>query len=104
MPTTVRTRLLGDLRRDDRVFKDLRRCWFDVSNALQTRPERRERGVASELMDAVVEYAAQSGLEQLRLVLRGGEGLEDFYGHRGWTEIGRHHAALRLAENEDPTK
>ena len=76
-------------------------CHWATVERLQSRPESRDRGVGSKLMYAVVEYATESGLEQLRLVLRGGGGLEDFYVHRGWTEIGRHHAALRLAENDD---
>ena len=52
-------------------------------------------------MAAVVEHAKTSGLEQLRLVLRGGEGLEDFYAELGWIEIGRQPAALRLPEGDD---
>lgn len=79
---------------------DLTRHWAIVER-LQSRPEHRKNGVGKTLMAAVVEHARTSGLEQLRLVLRGGEGLEDFYGELGWIEIGRQTAALRLAEGDD---
>jgi predicted N-acetyltransferase YhbS len=79
---------------------DLTRHWATVER-LQSRPEHRNEGVGRKLMTAVVEHATTSGLEQLRLVLRGGEGLETFYGQLGWIEIGRHPAALRLSKNDD---
>lgn len=74
--------------------------WANVER-LQSRPEHRSEGVGRKLVIALVEHAAKIGLEQLRLVLRSGEGLEGFYGELGWTEIGRHPAALRLAEGDD---
>jgi GNAT superfamily N-acetyltransferase len=79
---------------------DLTRHWARVER-LQSRPEHRTEGVGRKLMAAVVEHAATSGLGQLRLVLRGGEGLETFYGQLGWIEVGRHPAALRLSKNYD---
>ena len=78
----------------------LTRHWATVER-LQSRPEHRNDGVAKNLMSAVVDHAATIGLEQLRLVVRGGEGLESFYSRLGWTEIGRHRAALRMAEGDD---
>jgi len=44
---------------------------------------------------------AEMGLEQLRLAVRGGTGLEHFYGKLGWTVIGRWPDALRLAPGDD---
>jgi hypothetical protein len=41
------------------------------------------------------------GLEQLRLAVRGGMGLERFYARLGWREIGRWPKALRLAPDND---
>jgi hypothetical protein len=41
------------------------------------------------------------GLEQLRLAVRGGTGLEHFYARLGWTVIGRWPGALRLAPGDD---
>jgi hypothetical protein len=44
---------------------------------------------------------SQMGLEQLRLAVRGGTGLEHFYARLGWTVIGRWPGALRLAPGDD---
>jgi hypothetical protein len=43
----------------------------------------------------------EMGLEQLRLAVRGGCGLEPFYARLGWKEIGRWPGALRLAPGDD---
>ncbi len=43
----------------------------------------------------------EMGLEQLRLAVRGGAGLETFYGRLGWREVGRWPAALRLSPTDD---
>jgi hypothetical protein len=49
------------------------------------------------LMHRVRDVARDAlGLEQLRLEVRGGEGLEDFYRRLGWQEIGRWPGALRF--------
>lgn len=79
---------------------DLTAHWATVER-LQSHPDRRGVGIATKLLDLVVEHAHTSGLEHLRLVLRSGVGLEDFYTRRGWREVGRHPAALRLAPNDD---
>ena len=71
------------------------RHWATVER-LQSHPLERGRGVGGALMHALTEHARRDGIEQLRLVLRGGEGLESFYEHFGWTEIGRHPGALRI--------
>ena len=73
--------------------------WATVEH-LQSRPEVRGLGIGSMLMCALTEHATTIGLEQLRLVLRSGEGLEAFYGGLGWVEIGRHPRALRIADDE----
>ncbi len=41
------------------------------------------------------------GLEQLHLAVRGGMGLETFYGRLGWREVGRWPGALRLRPGDD---
>jgi hypothetical protein len=43
----------------------------------------------------------EMGLEQLRLAVRGGTGLERFYTRPGWTVTGRWPGALRLAPGDD---
>lgn len=40
-------------------------------------------------------------LEQLRLELRSGQGLEGFYESCGWQEVGRWPGALRLGPGDD---
>ena len=76
------------------------RHWATVER-LQRRPDRPGAGIGSMLMRAATDHAKSRGLEHLRLVLRGGMQLEDFYQRLGWTEIGRHPGALRLATGDD---
>ncbi|WP_432086333.1 N-acetyltransferase family protein [Streptomyces sp. bgisy095] len=71
--------------------------WGSVHH-LQTHPGFRGRGVGSALMQELRTVAREElGLEQLRLAVRGKEGLEDFYGRLGWREAGRWPSALRFA-------
>lgn len=65
---------------------------------LQSHPDSRGSGIGKLLMATLVEHARSLGLEQLHLVLRGGENLEPFYEQLGWVEIGRHSGALRLSD------
>ena len=41
------------------------------------------------------------GLEQLQLTVRGGHGLERFYQRLGYTVVGRHPRAVRVAPGDD---
>lgn len=69
---------------------------------VQTRTALRGRGVGSALVRHVRGVARdEMGLEQLHLAVRGGVGLEAFYGRLGWKEIGRWPGALRLAPGDD---
>lgn len=94
----VRGQVVGwvSLRLND---SELTRHWASVQR-LQSRPDSRGFGIGEQLMSSLATHAASIGLEQLRLVLRGGETLEDFYERLGWQEIGRHPAALRLATGD----
>lgn len=75
--------------------------WGTVHH-VQTRTALRGRGVGRALMREVRAVAKeQLGLEQLRLAVRGGVGLEDFYAGLGWKEVGRWPGALRLAAGDD---
>lgn len=78
---------------------ELTQHWGSVER-LQSRPEFRGQGVGKRLMETLVDHSRSSGLEQLRLVLRGGKNLEAFYSRLGWVEIGRHPAALRLSTSD----
>ena len=74
--------------------------WATVERS-QSHPSCRGAGVGDALLEFVTEHARNIGLEQLKLVVRSGEGLESFYQRRGWLESGRHQNALRLAEDDD---
>jgi GNAT superfamily N-acetyltransferase len=69
---------------------------------LQSLPSSRGQGIGSALMVRARQIArSEMGLEQLRLAVRGGTGLEHFYARLGWTVIGRWPGALRLAPGDD---
>ena len=74
--------------------------WATIER-LQSHPTYRGSGVGAALLLFATAHACDMGLEQLRLVLRGGERLESFYEAHGWTEIGRHRNALRLKDGDD---
>lgn len=75
--------------------------WGTVSH-LQTRPAFRGQGIGSALMGQARQAARdEMGLEQLRLAVRGGTGLETFYARLGWKVTGRWPRALRLGPGDD---
>jgi GNAT superfamily N-acetyltransferase len=75
--------------------------WGTISH-LQSRPSSRGQGIGSALMVHARQVArSQMGLEQLRLAVRGGTGLEHFYARLGWAVAGRWPGALRLAPGDD---
>ena len=75
--------------------------WGTISH-LQSLPSSRGQGIGSALMVHVRQVArSQMGLEQLRLAVRGGTGLEHFYARLGWTVAGRWPGALRHAPGDD---
>ncbi|WP_326687204.1 MULTISPECIES: GNAT family N-acetyltransferase [unclassified Streptomyces] len=68
---------------------------------VQTRLGVRGQGMGAALMRRAREIAREEmGLEQLHLAVRGGVGLEEFYGRLGWQEIGRWPGALRFAPED----
>ncbi|KUL34091.1 acetyltransferase [Streptomyces sp. NRRL F-4489] len=69
---------------------------------VQTRLAVRGRGVGRALVEEARRVARdEMGLEQLRIAVRGGVGLEGFYGRLEWREIGRWPGALRFAAGDD---
>ena len=74
--------------------------WARVSR-LQTGLAFRGTGIGSSLLAEAARAGVQDfGLEQLHLEARGGMGLENFYLARGWQEVGRRRAALRLPDGD----
>jgi len=75
--------------------------WGTISR-LQSPPSSRGQGNGRPLMVHASQVArSETGLDQLRLAVRGGTGLEHFYARLGWTVTGRWPGALRLAPGDD---
>jgi GNAT superfamily N-acetyltransferase len=73
--------------------------WGRVTR-LQTAPSARGTGVARALLTELHRSARDDlGLESLRLEVRGGMGLENFYGRFGWTVVGAWPRALRFTRH-----
>lgn len=70
--------------------------WARVTR-VQTDLPYRGRNIGVDMMLEAARAARENfNLEQLRMEVRGGEGLEDYYSRLGWRVIGRWPAALRL--------
>jgi GNAT superfamily N-acetyltransferase len=68
---------------------------------VQTAIAHRGTGIGRSMLTEVSRAARDDlGLQQLHLELRGGLGLESFYGACGWREVGRWPAALRLSGDD----
>ncbi|WP_018546217.1 GNAT family N-acetyltransferase [Streptomyces sp. LaPpAH-108] len=73
-----------------------------VVNHVQTHPGFRKRGIGAALMRHAASTARDDmGLERLKLGVRDGLGLEDFYRKAGWTEVGRWPKTLRVGPDDD---
>jgi GNAT superfamily N-acetyltransferase len=103
------TDLLGILRQNGTAVgmaflvdggSGLRRHWRTVLR-LMVRPELQGRGAGRLLLEGLHGTAADLGLEQLMLTTRGGTGVERFYERFGYTVVGRHPGAIRLAPGDD---
>ncbi len=78
----------------------LQRHWRTVLRVM-VRPELQGHGAGRLLMQGLHQMAHELGLEQLKLSVRGGTGVERFYERFGYTVIGAHRGALRLAPGDD---
>ncbi|MDH6126464.1 GNAT family N-acetyltransferase [Kitasatospora sp. GP82] len=85
-------------------FEDMRFALMDhwrMLKAVMVHPDFQGRGFGIELMGEAERIARAWGLSALRLTLRGGHGLEKFYGRCGYTEVGRVPGAIRVASGDD---
>ena len=72
--------------------EQLLEMWVDVTNA---------GGAGRLLLEGLHRSAVGLGLEQLMLTTRGGTGVEGFYERFGYSIVGRHPGAIRLAPGDD---
>jgi GNAT superfamily N-acetyltransferase len=63
-------------------------------------PEYQGNGAGRMLMEGLRGSAVDLGLEQLQLTVRGGLGLEKFYGPLGYRIVGTHPRAVRVAPDD----
>ncbi len=79
---------------------DLCRHWRTVLRVM-VHPHHQGRGAGLLLMRGLHELGSRLGLEQLQLTVRAGHGTEDFYSRLGYTVVGRHPRAVRVAPGDD---
>jgi GNAT superfamily N-acetyltransferase len=76
------------------------RHWAEIKR-LQVAPARQGTGLGGRLLDELHELAREVGLEQTRLTVRGGTGIERFYVRHGYREIARVPGTVRLGPGDD---
>jgi len=79
---------------------ELRRHWRTVLRVM-VHPDHQGGGAGLLLMRGLHELGSRLGLEQLQLTVRAGHGTEDFYARLGYTVVGRHPRAVRVAPGDD---
>jgi GNAT superfamily N-acetyltransferase len=79
---------------------DLMEHWRLLKRVM-VHPAMQGRGYGGRLLAEAERIARGWGLAGLRLTLRGGHGLEEFYRRSGYTEVGRVPGAIRVAPGDD---
>lgn len=92
-------RLAGVLFFESQRF-DLMEHWRLLKRVM-IHPDFQGRGYGAALLAEAERVAREWGLTGLKLTLRGGLGLERFYGRSGYTEVGRVPGAIRVADGDD---
>ncbi|RKE20690.1 GNAT family N-acetyltransferase [Streptomyces sp. TLI_171] len=85
-------------------FEDMRFGLMDhwrLLKRVMVHPDFQGRGYGAELLAEAERVARSWGLAGLRLTLRGGHGLEKFYGRSGYVEVGRVPGAIRVGPGDD---
>lgn len=78
----------------------LQQHWRTVLR-LMVHPKHQGHGAGRLLLEGLHRHAAELGLEQLQLSIRGGEGLAPFYQRFGYRIVGSHPGAVRVAPGDD---
>jgi GNAT superfamily N-acetyltransferase len=91
-------RLVGLLFFESQRF-ELMEHWR-LLRRVMVHPDHQGRGYGGALLAEAERLARDWGLAGLKLTLRGGLGLESFYGRCGYREVGRIPGAIRVAEGE----
>jgi GNAT superfamily N-acetyltransferase len=76
------------------------RHWRTVLRVM-VHPSRQGTGTGLVLMRGLHDLGRALGLEHLQLTVRDGHGLEGFYARAGYTVVGRHPGAVRVAPGDD---
>ncbi|MGC1211399.1 MAG: GNAT family N-acetyltransferase [Micromonospora sp.] len=92
-------RLVGILIIGDNRFH-LKTHWR-VLKRVMVHPDTQGRGYGVALMREAERLGRELGVEALQVTIRGGLGLDSFYGRLGYREVGRLPRALRLAPDDD---
>ncbi|MFF4651082.1 GNAT family N-acetyltransferase [Streptomyces sp. NPDC001380] len=79
---------------------DLMEHWRLLKRVM-VHPGLQGRGYGAMLLAEAERVAREWGLAGLKLTLRGGLGLEGFYGRSGYREVGRVPGAIRVADGDD---
>ncbi|MGW4804107.1 GNAT family N-acetyltransferase [Kitasatospora sp. NPDC004272] len=85
-------------------FEDMRFGLMDhwrLLKRVMVHPRCQGRGYGAQLLAEAERVARGWGLAGLKLTLRGGHGLEEFYGRSGYVEVGRVPGAIRVAPGDD---
>ncbi|MER5865829.1 GNAT family N-acetyltransferase [Kitasatospora sp. NPDC002040] len=85
-------------------FEDMRFDLMDhwrMLKRVMVDPGLQGRGYGAELMAEAARVGTAAGWAGLKLTLRGGQGLEEFYLRCGYTEVGRVPGAIRVAPGDD---
>ncbi|WP_042403775.1 GNAT family N-acetyltransferase [Streptacidiphilus carbonis] len=91
--------LVGCLFFEDQRF-ELMTHWMLLKRVM-VHPRFQGSGYGAELLAEAERIARGWGLSGLKLTLRGGRGLEGFYGRSGYKEVGRVPGAIRVAPGEE---
>ena len=79
---------------------ELCRHWRTVLRVM-VHPDHQGQGAALLLMQGLHQLGQDIGLEHLQLTVRHGTGTERFYEGLGYTVVGRHPGAVRVAPGDD---